>query len=136
MDNDTDNKKCSVCGFACLYIDNEYMTQNPWALKLMAHMLNFQHLSIHPLICVALVTILCFSLCSHVLWNMSVSDCLKMSCCSISFSYIFIKCFICSISFHTSSVTVAKPLCSPFSVMSYHTLIVRSENVFSEEILF
>lgn len=55
---------------------------------------------------------------------------------SISFSYIFMKCFICSISFHTSSVTVAMPFYSPFTMMSYRTLILSSETVFSEEIQF
>lgn len=55
---------------------------------------------------------------------------------SISFSYIFLKCFICSISFHSSSVTVAQPFYSPFSMMSYCTLIVSSETVFSDKIQF
>lgn len=55
---------------------------------------------------------------------------------SISFSYIFMSSFICSISVHTSSITGAKPFYSLFSMMSYRTLIVSSETVFSEEIQF
>lgn len=55
---------------------------------------------------------------------------------NISFSYMFMECFICSISFRTSSITVAKPFYSPFSTMSYHTLIVSSETAFAEEIQF
>lgn len=55
---------------------------------------------------------------------------------SISFSYICTKCFISSISFHTQSETLTKTFYSPFSMMFYHTLIVSSETVFSEEMKF
>lgn len=89
-----------------------------------------------PFISVGLVIFLCFSLCLHILQNMSISSCLKVLSYSVSLSYIFMKCFICSISFHTSYITVAKPFYSPFSMKSHHTLIVTSETVFSEEIQF